>query len=1040
MPPEASRQDRYPGGRPFRDDDVDRRLFFGRDLEVVELTNQIISNNLLVLYGKSGMGKTSLLQAGVFARLRQHQLLPLTIRLNQPDHSLLDDFLLDIDVQCKAQGVDHTPGERASLWEYFKTAAFWLNGELQTPTLVIDQAEELFTLRPREGRQCFAKELGQLLRSGLPDAVRERRERGEQITYSEKPPLLNVVLSLREDYLGHLEELTPELPQILEKRFRLTPLSRAAAREAIVAPAALPQDLGFANPAFSYTEEAVEEILDFLTGKDRQIEPFQLQILCHHIESRIRASADKVVQPGVLGGPNGMQVILQQFYQSALSQVHGRRQRNRARTLCEDGLLDENGRRCSLDEGRIKNTYRTTDKTLQTLVDFRVLRKEPRLDSFYYEISHDSLAKPILGSRRWRMPHRQRRRWMVAAVGTAAMTVIAIVLGVFLLEAEKHKRGTERLLGELLWPIYEALSNDPAKRELLETLSTSAIDAYQSMGDEGATDVERNNRGLAYILRGSMRESRGALTDALEDYKTASAQFSKAESGATSRGAYLRNISVAESQVAEFYLRMTRSGDALDHYRKALLAAEGAIEVFTEEEEQQSIHDVAQIQYRLATLYQEHGEFGKAAAALEATHLRIDALERMKADPSEWRADSLWAHIESGRHASERGDFPGALRAYETAQGLAMEALPSESYSATHDLIGAEDRIAEVMLILGRYERSRWLAEHNQLSQESIRTEGESNVYARRNLIAAYLRVGDVVGSGTATFNALVSAPPNVTTGFTLGPDARAALLSASEQYERSRETALEVAKDFPEDWLVKVDIAVATRGLAETVHALGRPLDAISHHREAQQLYESVASRDRGNLWLKHQVIEAAISRSRALISTGDVASAATALHAALQAHEPLARREPKHAPWQVTLADLYEALGDCELLTAGPGNALDEYERAVSLRRELTALSTEHVGWALQLAATVYKLERAQSKGSVAERRKEEAIARLSGLVRSKDENARFAPVAQRAAELILAELQRPTRALSRTRESPALPRGEVEGSRTPEAHHGG
>jgi putative ribosome biogenesis GTPase RsgA len=56
---------RYPGAQPFSDDDIARAVFFGRTREATALADQIIGNRLIVVYAKSGLGKTSLLNAGV---------------------------------------------------------------------------------------------------------------------------------------------------------------------------------------------------------------------------------------------------------------------------------------------------------------------------------------------------------------------------------------------------------------------------------------------------------------------------------------------------------------------------------------------------------------------------------------------------------------------------------------------------------------------------------------------------------------------------------------------------------------------------------------------------------------------------------------------------------------------------------------------------------------------------------------------------------------------------------------------------------------
>ncbi len=70
-------QYRYPGPRSFTEND--RELFFGRNKEIRKLTELMVIEKLAVLFGKSGYGKTSLLQAGVIPRLEEkevHQVHP----------------------------------------------------------------------------------------------------------------------------------------------------------------------------------------------------------------------------------------------------------------------------------------------------------------------------------------------------------------------------------------------------------------------------------------------------------------------------------------------------------------------------------------------------------------------------------------------------------------------------------------------------------------------------------------------------------------------------------------------------------------------------------------------------------------------------------------------------------------------------------------------------------------------------------------------------------------------------------------------------
>src|SRR5207247_2468448 len=61
----------YRGLAPFGDSELDALLFFGRERETEVVTANVIASRLTVLYGPSGVGKSSLLRAGVARRLRE---------------------------------------------------------------------------------------------------------------------------------------------------------------------------------------------------------------------------------------------------------------------------------------------------------------------------------------------------------------------------------------------------------------------------------------------------------------------------------------------------------------------------------------------------------------------------------------------------------------------------------------------------------------------------------------------------------------------------------------------------------------------------------------------------------------------------------------------------------------------------------------------------------------------------------------------------------------------------------------------------------
>jgi len=430
---------RYPGAYSFGDSLLDQHRFFGREQERQEVINKVLSSNLLVLFGKSGLGKTSLLHAAVFPSLRQRHLLPLKIRVFRRDADPVSMVIEAVEEACRAQEVDLTIGQRDGLWEFFKTALFWKDGISWTPVLILDQFEEIFTLLEPERREEIAAQLGDLVGSGLPLRVRQRQQDAADDAddlLSDAPPDVKLILSLREEYVGALQELFPAVPAILNNRVRLAPMALEQVKRAVIAPAQR-DDALFDSLPFAYSNEALNKLLGFLSSSDSEgsatagsncIEPFQLQILCHHIELKVmqRQQPGETVEvvEADLGTKQEMDSILHNFYLSAIEQLPVGKARKQARELCEFGLLNDQGRRESLALGAIRDRYGLDEKALNTLVDALLLRKEPLLGSFNYELTHDSLCKPIMRNRPFRLP-----KW--AKWGAALLVLLFVGVVVF---------------------------------------------------------------------------------------------------------------------------------------------------------------------------------------------------------------------------------------------------------------------------------------------------------------------------------------------------------------------------------------------------------------------------------------------------------------------------------------------------------------------------------------------------------------------------------------------------------------------------------
>jgi formylglycine-generating enzyme required for sulfatase activity len=457
--------DRYPGTRSFADDEADRRLFFGRDQEIETLTHRVRASRLVVLFGKSGLGKTSLLQAGVYPRLRRHDFLPVPIRFNQPDADPVKTIVNATMAAAERESVDVLTGSREGLWAFFSGSDLWRGETLLAPVLVLDQFEEIFTLQDAGFRSALAAQLRDLAARGIPEAARRAaREDVSRATAASGELPVRIVLSFREEYLGELEALVADVPEILDTRFRLAPLDEEAARKAIVEPAGVEDGAMFRSQRFRYAEQTLDRMLTRLKNRRGEVEPFQLQVLCQHVEraviERQRVGEHDVVVDDALLTAQAMTEVLSSFYRDALAAIPGRSQRGRARRLCERGLLSPEDRRVSLEEGGLRRQFKLREATLEALIERRLLRKDtrPGLEGYYYELSHDSLIEPVAAARAGRA---KLFRNVAIAVPSVLLVGLAMLTREYL--ADQREVSLTRV-AYLLWkkPEYPVLVEVPA--------------------------------------------------------------------------------------------------------------------------------------------------------------------------------------------------------------------------------------------------------------------------------------------------------------------------------------------------------------------------------------------------------------------------------------------------------------------------------------------------------------------------------------------------------------------------------------------------
>src|SRR4051794_31747991 len=156
----------FRGLAPFGDSDLDALLFFGRERETQVAVANLIASRLTVLFGPSGVGKTSLLRAGVARRLREvaqaravdvHPEAAVVVFSSWAERPLAR-LAEAIAAEVRPLAPDALPPpDGSSLAEVCEHWSAVLDGELY---LVLDQLEEYFVYHPvEEGQGPLVAEL-----------------------------------------------------------------------------------------------------------------------------------------------------------------------------------------------------------------------------------------------------------------------------------------------------------------------------------------------------------------------------------------------------------------------------------------------------------------------------------------------------------------------------------------------------------------------------------------------------------------------------------------------------------------------------------------------------------------------------------------------------------------------------------------------------------------------------------------------------------------------------------------------------------------
>ncbi len=394
----------YVGPRSFEEKDGGR--FFGRDREADDLVSLTFAHAAVLLFSQSGAGKTSLLQARLLPRLQQEgfEVLP-TVRIRVLGSvgvgpgAAGNPYVRNTLVSCSGETADAQRLDGLSLSAFLQARPYRLRrGKEPSPrVLVFDQFEEVFTTGPWQARKEFFRQLGEALAAD---------------------PLLRTILSLREEYLAHLDPYASLMPERLRCRFRLGLLHRSEALKAVTGP------LEGREPQFAdgVADALVTNLMrakvqgesgDWIEEEGEFAEPVQLQVVCQSlwrdlpdgtaeithehlrdfgdVDEALTAFFERCIRETVQKDPN------QEASKQGTSIQEGR-----LRGWFEMELITPSGTRGMVHRGK-EETGGIPNAVMDELDRLHLIRGEWRAGACWYELTHDRFIEPIRESnRRWR--------------------------------------------------------------------------------------------------------------------------------------------------------------------------------------------------------------------------------------------------------------------------------------------------------------------------------------------------------------------------------------------------------------------------------------------------------------------------------------------------------------------------------------------------------------------------------------------------------------------------------------------------------------
>lgn len=442
----------YRGLAAFEDSELDALYFFGRERDSEVVVANLIASRLTVLYGPSGVGKSSLLLASVARALRRLPERPIVLVFSswsEPPERALAEAIADAAGIAPGPLVDVATRAQAERDVY----------------LVLDQAEEYFTYHDAD--------------DGFDEAL---------AALVDGPLRVNVLLSLREDTLARLDRLKGAIPNLFGNVLRLERLDRAAGHAAIVKPLERWSELE--GETVTIEDELVGAVLDGVgagkielgsvgqatpetNGRPPGIEAPYLQLVMQRLWDVEHSSGSTSLRAATLAELGGAGQVVADHLERAIEALTPDQREIASRLF--DHLVTPSGTKIAHETSDLAQFARCTEDEVRGVVgvlgEHRILRTD---EAARWEIFHDVLAGAVLGWKsrfdaeraveRARAESRRRHR-RLAFLAFGALLALAVMTGLavfaFSQQSEARDQARSARSGQLVSGALSVIDSDP---------------------------------------------------------------------------------------------------------------------------------------------------------------------------------------------------------------------------------------------------------------------------------------------------------------------------------------------------------------------------------------------------------------------------------------------------------------------------------------------------------------------------------------------------------------------------------------------------